>query len=313
MARVIVIGGANVDIKGRAGSAYMAGTSNPGTVTLSAGGVGRNIAENLGRLGVPVALLTALGDDQYAEFLRKRCAEARIDMSLAMTVRGATGTYLAVLDEKGEMMSAVSDTSAIEGFTPDHLASASRKLSEADLLVADCNMRSECLAWLCRFAARGGQRLLIEPVSVPKATKLLEFGRPDPVFAITPNAQQLHALSGGDIQRLHALGFANVVVHHGSAGALASDGAMQAKISPVPVSSVADVTGAGDAAVAGLICGLLEGRSLAQAAQLGQCAAAIKLSSAQSVASGLSLDSLHRVFASLPLGGRVTETLRSLH
>ncbi|MCA3574619.1 MAG: carbohydrate kinase, partial [Aestuariivirga sp.] len=63
MARVIVIGGANVDIKGRSSGPFVQGTSNPGEVTVSAGGVGRNIAENLSRLGVSVSLFTALGDD----------------------------------------------------------------------------------------------------------------------------------------------------------------------------------------------------------------------------------------------------------
>jgi pseudouridine kinase len=141
-------------------------------------------------------------------------------------------------------------------------------------------------------------RLLIEPVSVPKARKLMSFARTAPVFAITPNAQQLAALVGegeGDIARLHALGFANVVLHRGGAGARASDGAAAVEVAPVPVSAIADVTGAGDAAVAGLVCGLLDGRSLAQSARLGQCAAAIKLSSAQSVAFGLSRDSLFRL------------------
>ncbi|MEI8181049.1 PfkB family carbohydrate kinase, partial [Aestuariivirga sp.] len=63
MPRVIVIGGANVDIKGRSRGSFVAGTSNPGEVTVSAGGVGRNIAENLARLGISVSLVTALGQD----------------------------------------------------------------------------------------------------------------------------------------------------------------------------------------------------------------------------------------------------------
>ena len=167
------------------------------------------------------------------------------------------------------------------------------------MLVADCNLSALSLDWLCRFSAHRGVRLLIEPVSVPKAMKLLSFALAAPVFAITPNAQQLAALGGPDdvkaLEKLHHIGFANVVLHRGSAGAWVSDGAVVQKIPPVPVDSIADVTGAGDAAVAGLVCGLLDGRSLAQSARLGQCAAAIKLSSVQSVASGLSRDRLFRL------------------
>jgi pseudouridine kinase len=109
---------------------------------------------------------------------------------------------------------------------------------------------------------------------------------------VTPNSRQLAALAGGDVARLHALGFSNIVVHQGSEGALASDGSRVLQVKPESSAEVADVTGAGDAAVAGLVCGLLEGLPLADAARLGQRAAAIKLSSSQSVASGLSRDRL---------------------
>jgi pseudouridine kinase len=177
---------------------------------------------------------------------------------------------------------------------PDHLEAVAERLGRADILVADCNIPVTCLDWLCAFAARRGKRLLIEPVSVPKAMKLLHFARAAPVFAITPNSQQLDALAGGDIAKLHELGFANIVVHRGPEGALASDGARVMEVEPGTAADITDVTGAGDAAAAGLVCGLLEGLALADAARLGQCAAAIKLSSAQSVASGLSRDRLFR-------------------
>ncbi|MFC6343949.1 winged helix-turn-helix transcriptional regulator [Nocardioides hankookensis] len=48
---VVVVGGANMDVKARSRRSVVAATSNPGTAAMSAGGVGRNIAENLARLG----------------------------------------------------------------------------------------------------------------------------------------------------------------------------------------------------------------------------------------------------------------------
>jgi pseudouridine kinase len=295
MARVTVIGGSNVDIKGRSSGPFVPGTSNPGEVIVSAGGVGRNIAETLARLGVEVSLVTAIGRDANGLLLRQACAAAGVDLSDAISTGEPTGTYLAVLDERGEMVSAVSDMRAIDVLAPAHLETAAERLSGADMLVADCNIPLACLEWLCAFAAAKGKRLLIEPVSVQKARKLHAFTRTAPVFAITPNARQLEALSGGDIAKLHALGFANIILHRGSAGATVSDGLSSAEIAPAAVAEVADVTGAGDAAVAGLVCGLLKGFSLERSARLGQYAAAFKLSSAQSVASGLNRDSLRRL------------------
>jgi pseudouridine kinase len=295
MARVIVIGGANVDIKGRSSGPYIAGTSNPGHVTHSAGGVGRNIAENLARLGISVSLVTALGEDANGALLRDACDAAGIDLSLACASAEPTGTYLAVLDDTGEMISAVSDMRAMDALSPELLETRTDSLRQADMLVADCNLPAPCLAWLADFSARQRVRLLIEPVSVAKSRKILSFTREAPLFAITPNAQQLDTLAAGDLGRLHALGFANVVLHQGREGAVASDGRSAVAVQSVPVAAVADVTGAGDAAVAGLVCGLLDGLSLPEAAHLGQCAASIKLSSTHSVAEGLSRDSLMRL------------------
>ena len=51
MSHILVIGAASVDVKGRAYTGLQLGTSVPGDVTVSFGGVGRNVAENLARLG----------------------------------------------------------------------------------------------------------------------------------------------------------------------------------------------------------------------------------------------------------------------
>ena len=297
MKRVIVIGGANVDIKGRPYDPYLTGTSNPGDVTLSPGGVGRNIAENLAHLGFTVSLLTVLGNDINGQFLRHACNAAGIDLALAVTTPEPTGTYLAILNQEGEMVSAVSDMRGIDRLQPEHLAALSHRLLEADMLVADCNIPCGCLEWLAAFAVRNGLRLIVEPVSVAKAERLKGVVRSAPVFAITPNARQVETLTGtaGEVAlvQLQKLGFANIVVHQGSSGALTFDGQRFSIIDAIHVATIADVTGAGDAAVAGLICGLLDGFDLATSARLGQYAAALKLSSPQSVAMGLTRERLY--------------------
>lgn len=300
MPRVIVIGGANVDIKGRARDRYIAGTSNPGEVVVSAGGVGRNIAENLAHLGVATALMTFVGDDANGRMIRETCAAAGIDIAMIASCGAPTGIYLAILDETGEMVAAVNDMRATDMFTVAHLDARSTTLATADMLVADCNIPTACLAWLCEFAAERAIPLVIEPVSVPKARKLLDFKRPAPVFCITPNRQQVEALTGqagimSGLEALHRQGFSNVVAHCGSEGAFISDGIRPAiRVPAFPVANVADVTGAGDAAVAGLVCGLATGHDLARSARLGQASAAIKLQSRNSVAPALTRD---RVFS----------------
>ena len=71
---VAVVGGVNIDIGGRPFSPLVPRDSNPGRVTVSLGGVGRNIAHNLSLLGAEVQLLTAFGDDVYAMQIEAGCA-----------------------------------------------------------------------------------------------------------------------------------------------------------------------------------------------------------------------------------------------
>ena len=81
---IIVIGGANIDIKARAGGKYIAGTSNPGSVSFTPGGVARNIAHNLGSLGVNVALISAFGKDAAGEIAIAATKAAGVDLSLCL-------------------------------------------------------------------------------------------------------------------------------------------------------------------------------------------------------------------------------------
>lgn len=300
MAQVIVIGGANVDIKGRSRDPLITGTSNPGEVVVSPGGVGRNIAENLARLGVDTALLAFVGDDANGRLVRETSAAAGVDVSMLATSREPTGVYLAVLDDRGEMTIAINDMRSADALDVVHLEAQHARLAAADMLVADCNIPVDCLEWLCRFAGSHAKRLLIEPISVSKSAKLLSFTRPSAVFAVTPNQQQLQALTGEQdrsaaIARLHNLGFANIVVHCGEEGVIVSDGHSPPNhLKARHVDGIADVTGAGDAAVAGLVCGLVTGHDLGRSAMFGQAAASIKLRSRNSVAEDMNRD---RVFA----------------
>lgn len=294
MAKVIVAGGANVDIKGKSARNFISATSNPGSVATAAGGVGRNIAHNLAQLGIETALISAIGSDASGRFIGEATAKAGVDLSMMLTVPGASGTYLAMLDAAGELIGAINDMSCLESLRPSHLEQHRNRLLRAELIAADCNLAVECLEWLFAFADKNRIRLLIEPVSVPKSQKLKQLKPGGRAFAITPNADQFASLTGGTaddphaIAVLHAMGYANIVVHRGAAGAIASDGVARPIAIPAQsIGPVADVTGAGDAAVAGLICGFLEGYDLARSARLGQAAAAIKIASVASVSPGL--------------------------
>ena len=116
---VTVVGGMNMDIGGWPGEELVAQDSNPGRVRMSPGGVGRNIAHNMSLMGLDVRLLTAFGDDVYAQKLAAVCGELGIDISQSPVIPGGhTSTYLFINDQQGDMQLAVSDMDIYRNLTP---------------------------------------------------------------------------------------------------------------------------------------------------------------------------------------------------
>lgn len=106
---VLGIGAANMDVHGKSRVPIVMRDSNPGHLRTSAGGVTRNVLENLSRLGVRTKLVSAVGADLYGEMVLRSSAAAGIDISGVVTIPGAASScYISVLDQKGDMLVAMS-------------------------------------------------------------------------------------------------------------------------------------------------------------------------------------------------------------
>ena len=128
------IGGQSLRPSDRRGLQSRSGADEPG-------GVGRNIAHNMALLGLDVRLLTAFGDDLYAQRIAASCGELGIDISQALQVPGgSTSTYLYLNGPDGDMALAVSDMDICQKLTPQFLSSRLTLLNNAQLIVADANL-----------------------------------------------------------------------------------------------------------------------------------------------------------------------------
>jgi pseudouridine kinase len=284
MPHILVAGGANLDIKAKSLAVNRFGTSNPSVITTSPGGVARNIAHNLARLGANVGLIAAIGRDHQGQVVLDATRKAGVDVSRVQPIADATGTYLAILNPDGEMVTASSDMRAVDLLTPVVMRTHERAIADARFIIADCNLPVETLSLLAELARN---KLFIEPVSVPKSQKLKQVLQVGPIFMASPNLDQVEGLTGTrDIAQgcaaLHRMGLQNVVVHVGAEGAFVSDGKGIEHVQPQAAGAIVDVTGAGDAAVAGLVFGLSQDMPLAEAASLGQKLAGRVIASAQS-------------------------------
>jgi pseudouridine kinase len=283
VAGILVIGGANLDIKAKTVASHIDGTSNPAHIVTKAGGVARNIAHNLARLGAKVELVTALGNGPEAEMVMAETNRAGVNTSHVMRSAKATGTYIAVLDHSGELVTAVNDMEILETLTPELIRTLEPVIAASRYVVADCNLTVK--TWLA-LAELCAEKLLVEPVSVPKSEKLLTLMHQHKIFLATPNLDQLEALTGTrdvekGVHQLHSEGLRHIVIHAGDRGAYSFDGQVLIH-SPSQAQTIVDVTGAGDAATAGLLAGLVQNLPLAKAAELGQKAAAQVIASESS-------------------------------
>ncbi|MDR6219627.1 carbohydrate kinase [Deinococcus soli (ex Cha et al. 2016)] len=293
--RVVVVGGANVDVKARTIQTAVPGTSNPGVTAQAPGGVARNVAENLARLGVPASLVSVVGRDALGDWLLRETEAAGVDVRPVLRAPDvATGTYTAVLDASGELLVAVAAMAAVEALTPAALQERRGVLRGAAWVVADGNLPEASLAHLLSLAAEAGAAVVFEPVSVPKAARLRSALASGLVpQAVTPNVPELGALLGRAVpdepgalraaaDELHAQGVRLVWVRRGAAGSLLSTPEGVTELAALPA-EVRDVTGAGDAMLAAFLAALAAGLSPADAARRGHAAAALTVESDHAV------------------------------
>lgn len=293
---VVVVGGANLDLLARSDARVVPATSNPGRVTRTPGGVGRNIAENLARLGTRVELVAAVGDDEAGEQVLGVTAGAGVGIGAVRRGPLPTGTYTAVVDDDGELVVAVADMRATDTLAPEDVDRAAGQLAAADLVVLDGNLAPACAARVLELATAAGVPVVVEPVSVPKARALAPLLDGRPVRTVTPNLAELDALlgvppaDGGPealedlVSRLHARGVEEVWVRLGARGSILSTPHGVTRHAVVPTEAgVVDVTGAGDAMLAAYCHARLAGADPARAAAYGQAAAALTVASTHTV------------------------------
>lgn len=275
---VVVVGGANVDVKARTAAPLVAATSNPGTVVRTPGGVGRNVAENLARLGSRVALVSTVGNDPDGDWLLHETAVAGVDVEPVLR-GGRTGRYVAVLDHGGDLAVGVADMAATDALLPEVLDDD--LLRSAALVVVDGNVPPTTIDAVLVLGASAGVRVVIDPVSVAKARRIAPLLRLErPVFAITPNEAELAAL--GSVAGLHRRGVEVVWVRRGPAGSSLSTADELVELEATRVEPV-DVTGAGDAMLAAFCHRILVGDDLRAAARAGHTAAALTVASPHTV------------------------------
>jgi len=263
---VICIGAALVDELFHTTGELLLSTTTDATVTKTAGGVSRNIAHQLALLGVPVQLITAVGNDSDGDWLKQVCASAGVKLDATITRNGLSGKYTGILNADGSLYTAFLTNAANHLITPQHLEKHTDLLKTASYLLADANINVDTAEWLLVFSIETGIPFVIEPVSVPPAKKFRDVNLKG-LHLITPNEDELPVLCSEkafftqqQIEELLLRGVQNIWLHNGQHGSALYNKEKSITLHAPPI-DVVDCTGAGDGSLSGYLLGKHLGKS----------------------------------------------------
>ena len=297
---VICIGAAFIDELFHAKEEMMPGTTNDATLTKTAGGVSRNIANQLALLDVHVQLISVFGNDSDGEWLKQTCTRAGVKLDASITKDGLSGRYTGILNVDGSLLTGFISNESAGLISPAHLEKNEKLLKTASYLLADTNITAETGEWLLAFSKQTGIPLILEPVSVPHAKKFSKIDLSG-LYLITPNEDELPVLCSEkalftqhQIEELIEKGVGNVWLHNGQLGSVIYNKERSITLQ-APEIDIVDCTGAGDGSLAGFILGKTLGRDDKSCLKLAHTLSAEILQVNGAIATNLSQEKLLRL------------------
>jgi pseudouridine kinase len=302
-APALVIGGAGVDIVGRLRSEARMGISNPGQIRVSFGGVARNVAHNLARLGQAATLITVVGEDANGQQMLDEVGVAGVNVSAVLRKPDyPTGAYLGIINTDGRLQYALDDMRAMAGLTSDYIHACDDLFREASVVFVDANVPKKTLRTVISLAKKARVPICADPASATLAGRLRPYL--SNLELITPNSVEASVLCEQPFeagQRQQVTAAAKYLVGQGTKIAvitLAEFGVAYATSEtsghfPALRTEILDPTGAGDALTATIIFSLINDIPLDDAVQLGVTAASLTLRYPGSVLPDLTLEKLY--------------------
>ena len=287
---ITVIGGANIDISAKyISSVTAAGDSHNGHISISAGGVARNIAENLARLGSAVRLISCLGDDWFSAPVRASLNLPLLDISACYAPPNSiSDSYLSLYDFTGELVSAVNEMNLVKKLTPSYMKTLETQITSSALIIADCNLPPDTINWLACLPDRPA--LFFDGVSTEKIMRLQPCL--DLIDGLKCNRLEAAALLNCSVKAaadqlvaaLNNHGVDTVLLSLGAEGVQLGKTGQQSHFSFLPPpQAIASVAGAGDALLAGFLHSQHRGNSDVAAMHFGLRAAQLSLTCTDAV------------------------------
>ncbi|KAL6502531.1 hypothetical protein OROHE_024536 [Orobanche hederae] len=206
-AEAVVIGGMVLDINATPSMVANPRTTTPGKVHMmmmmpicrqvryTLGGVARNIAECMSKLGTKPYMISAIGFDLAGSLLLEHWRSAGLSVEgIKRSQDIETAVVCNIFDGKGELAAAVASVESIEKFlTPEWIQKFKYNIRSAPILMVDANLTPPALLASCRMAAECETSVWFEPVSVTKSMRIASVVKY--VTYTSPNEDELIAMA----------------------------------------------------------------------------------------------------------------------
>lgn len=274
MSSIVIIGSSNVDYLGVSFNKLIDRDSNIGKISVSSGGVGRNICENLLRLGEDVTFITAIGNDLAGEKIEKELKDLKCKIIKPLTNK-PTASYLAIHDETGDMALALCDTSIIDDLSNELFEHYKDLIKSANLLVFDGNLTPQTLDYLFKTFEN---KIIVDGISTSKVIKFKDYL--SKIYVLKVNSYEYDVIkpfiSDDNIPQY-------LIVTNGKYSIKCITKEQEYVIEIEPIEEVVNTTGAGDAFISGVISSLTHNDDIFEAIKKGDKLAKLTLTSKSSV------------------------------
>lgn len=301
-----MIGGINIDIKGIADSGKITGDSYKGKIKFTPGGVARNIAENLARLGMKVYLFGTTGDDYLGNYIIRETKKSGVNTDfINKSASIETAKYLSVSSETNKIFYAVNDMIDSSVKTNlKYIRSVKTIIENSSMVVVDANLKEDVIEEIIKLSDRKQIPVFADAVSSEKTIVFKNLKRKIDYLSVNENEFKsifgkinLSSVLKNKKYRELFQSFGHILLKKGSSGVSLIETADRTVTKCKALKTkITEPNGAGDSFNAGFIFGLMNGYSKHEAIRMGTCASHFTLRTIKSVSEEINSKEITKLF-----------------